>query len=90
MQTNVLTEPIVLRKGENTDFPTHPVTHTTRLVIENKNLSQAGEARVKVGWLPAETIQIAPGGTMALERNWAGVVGNIFNMCRHDLEIKII
>lgn len=90
MQTNVLTQPIVLRKGENTDFPTHPVRRTTRLIIENKNLSQAGEARVKVGWLPAETIQIAPGGTMSVEREWAGVVGNVFNMCRHELEIKVI
>jgi hypothetical protein len=42
MQTNVLIKPIVLKRGENTDFPTHPVRHTTRLIIENKNLSQAG------------------------------------------------
>jgi hypothetical protein len=90
MQTNVLIEPIILKKGENTDFPTHPVRHTTRLIIENKNLSQAGEARVKVGWLPAETIQIAPGGAMSLERDWAGVVGNVFNMSRQELKIQVI
>jgi hypothetical protein len=90
MQTNVLTESIVLKKGENTDFPTHPVMHRTRLIIENKSSSQAGEARVKVGWLPAETVQIAPGGTMSVEHDWAGVIGNVFNMSRQDLEIKVI
>jgi hypothetical protein len=80
----------VLKRGENTDFPTHTIGTKTKVLIKNKSPKSEGEARVKVGWGPAEMINIGPGRMAAIERDWAGVVGNIFNMGKYELEVWVV
>ncbi len=80
----------ILKKGQNVDFPTYPAGNKTKLFVKNKSPKLEGEARVKVGWTPAETISVGPGSTAFIERDWANVVGNIFNMGRHDIEVWVV
>jgi len=79
----------ILRKGEKIDFPTHTIGTKTRLFIKNRSRMREGQARVKVGWTPAETVEIDPGKTTLIERDWAGVEGNIFNMGLNDIEVWV-
>ncbi len=78
-----------LQSGEKVKFVTNQVGNKTKLYVKNHSITERGQARVKVGWTPAEMLYVVPKGIAGLARDWGGVAGMVHNMGLGEIEIWV-